>query len=111
MQRQPHTKPLQALGSIDDDLVLCVLVNVSGVDHLVHELGGGLVGGGLMLGFFDSSSQVGQLLQFLLEFLLLEVILLLFVLDLGFCPSPLAADLQHAGSDSLVHYSWTGDQG
>ena len=111
MQRQPHAEPLQALGSIDHDLVLCVLVNVSGVDHLVHELGGGLVGGGLMLGFFDSSSQVGQLLQFLLEFLLLEVILLLFVLDLGFCPSSLAADLQHAGAHALVHYSLIGGQG
>ena len=88
---------LQSLVSfftIEYHLVLSILVQVTSLNHLAHELSSSLVALGRLFGLLDSAPEVRQFPHVALDLLLFGGVLFLFFLNLGLGTSSLASDLE-----------------
>ena len=91
---QSDSKSLVSFFTIEYHLVLSILVQVPGLNHLAHELSSSLVALGRLFGLLDSAPEVRQFPHVALDLLLFGGVLFLLLLYLGLGPSTLGPDLE-----------------
>ena len=101
---------LLAKAAAHDELVLVGLLDDAGVHELRHQVAGHLGGLQLVFQLPHTRLEAVGLCEPVRLLSKLTLLLLLLGLDLSLGPSPLGADLQHHGADTLadfmIEYGW-----
>ena len=95
------SKSLHSSHSIQDDLLLADLPDLTSVDHVAHQLSSSCIVVSSILSVLDSVSEGGQLLHISCHLYFPCFFHLLLFVDLVLGSSPFGAHLEHAGAHSL----------
>jgi len=91
------------VGTVDNELVLVLVLDQTSADELLHHVCGQLTSLGFLLQLEDLQSESLNLLTLIVLFDLLLQLCLLVSLDLGHSAAALARDLQHVRGHAFGH--------